>query len=77
MTLNEFNALSIQERQTTITGLFLADRRVAGQTAALYSVGNFFVEVWYDGGRNELTLMAAFDSPGLLEPYLSLINIGV
>jgi len=72
MTLNEFNLLSPKEKEVAVMkGVFLERRYEAGQTVALYSVGNFFAELWYDSTINEVTMLYGFRSPERLLPYLS------
>jgi len=75
MTLYEFNQLTPKEKEiATMEGEFLADRREAGQTVQLYGVGNFYVELWYDGLINEVTMLFAFRSLERLTPYLAQVR---
>lgn len=76
MTLYEFNALSPKEKEiATVNGKFIAERYEDGQTAALYSVGDFWVEIWYDAVVNEVLFLNGFRSTERLVPYLCDIDI--
>jgi hypothetical protein len=44
-------------------------------TANLYTVGSFYVEVWYDREHNSITAITCFDEVGRLDAYLSGISL--
>jgi len=54
-------------------GVFLSERMVFGYIIEIYALGNFFVEVWYGGLKDEETpyvKIKSFRSVKYLEPYL-------
>ncbi|PTQ92409.1 hypothetical protein C8P68_1129 [Mucilaginibacter yixingensis] len=78
MTLYEFNILSPKEQEiATVNGEFLETRKEAGQTVALYSISNFFVELWYDCTQNKITRLNSFKSISRLDPYVSQIHLKI
>lgn len=75
MTLYEFHALNETEKADAVWhGTFLADREDAGLRIQLYSLGSFYVEVFYDPLMNKITDFRAFNSNHLLVPYLAQIK---
>ncbi|MFC0513548.1 hypothetical protein ACFFGT_05025 [Mucilaginibacter angelicae] len=75
MTLEEFNSLSPKEKEiAAMSGNFIADRREAGLTIALYGVDRFYVELWYDSATNEITMLHSFQSLKKLAPYLDRVK---
>ncbi|MDX5422415.1 MAG: hypothetical protein LPK07_10745 [Hymenobacteraceae bacterium] len=77
MTLSQFNTYSIAARLEIIWehGNFLAFRGRRGYRIALYDLGNFFAEVWYNPETNFISLVRGFKSKKALEPYLNKINL--
>lgn len=75
MTLYEFNALPEKDKEiATMNGDFLADRRDAGLTIALYAVSDFYVELTYDSQANAITGLNSFRSLQRLAPYLAQVK---
>jgi hypothetical protein len=53
LTLDDFNALSEPEQATAIwQGTFLADRKENDLIVRLYSLNNFYAEVFYNAHTN-------------------------
>jgi len=56
LTLYDFNALTDHEKAEAVwKGNFLADREEDGFTVQLYSLDNFWVEVFYDKKSNQIS----------------------
>ena len=72
MTLYEFMALSSPQQLSAVwqQGQFLASRQQGDQRVNLYTMGAFFVEVFYSPSSNEITRHRAFVTSQLLLPYL-------
>lgn len=78
MTLYQFYMLSPKEKEVAaVNGEFLTDRREGSHTIALYAVGDFFVEIYYDNVQNAITMLAAFRTPERLNPYLDRIKLAL
>lgn len=77
MTLYKYNLLNEQEQSITLwlQGEFIADRREHNYSILLYQIYSFYVEVWYEGKKNEIYKFRCFSSIQQLEPYLSKIDI--
>ncbi len=72
MTLYEFTALSSDQQLNTVweQGRYLALRQEVDQRVGLYTLGTFFVEVFYDPAVNEFVRHRAFVTQRLLLPYV-------
>ncbi len=75
VTIYYFNGLDSTEKLnlTYFNGIFLSKRNVFGYITEIYSVGNFFVELWYGGlgaEENPFVKIKSFRSIKFLEPYL-------
>ena len=57
MTLYDFNALTLEEKQTTVwdIGVFLDNHITKEESINCYALDMFFVEVVYDGEHNVIT----------------------
>ncbi len=75
MTLYAFNALSTNDQYRLVWehGIFLLSRPVERSSLMLYAIGNFFVEIRYEPGSNQLSGCRSFRSTIALEPYLGTI----
>ena len=72
-TVLEFNAMPMNvQADIVITGDFLGDRKEGDFIVQLHRVNNFYVEVFYDPVRNEITGYEAFTNTERLVPYISL-----
>jgi len=58
-------------------GNFLGDREENGLRVQLYSIDNFYVEVFYDGVANKILRFRAFKSTNQLTPYLAHIKFNL
>ncbi len=51
-------------------GNFLGDRKEGDQWIQCYSLGTFYVEVYYDQAANQIIRLRSFSKAGELAPYL-------
>jgi hypothetical protein len=71
-----FKLLDIElQAEVTYAGVLLCQRQHYPYKINLYSVGNFFVEVWYDPSEDEIKSFRPFKSVELLESYLDKIKL--
>lgn len=71
ITLYQFNQLSENEKADTAwTGAYLGNRTEEDHIVQLYSLPDFYVEVYYSPGTNAITRFRAFKQLRLLAPYL-------
>lgn len=77
MGLYEFNALPESERLAHVweRSTYLLRRQLGTCWLNLYAVGDFFVEIRYDSGQNQITACRSFRSTMVLEAYLSQIDL--
>ncbi|MEZ2338363.1 hypothetical protein AB6735_22135 [Mucilaginibacter sp. RCC_168] len=75
LTLDDFNTLNEFEQAEAIwQGTFLADREENGLIVRLYSLNNFYAEVFYDAHVNKILRLTAFDKITQLGPYFAHIK---
>jgi hypothetical protein len=76
LTIYDFNRLSQAERAEHVFhfGTYLATCPERGN---LYSMGDFFAEVIYNGDVNEIQQVRAFRTQKNLEPYLEGLDISL
>ena len=75
LTLYDFNTLTDNEKADAVwQGSFLADRVAGGLAIQLYSLGSFYVEVFYDPQANNIMRFEAFTTSSSLVPYLAQIK---
>lgn len=73
VTLYEFNALDDNGRaEVAWTGTYLGQREEGDQIIQLYSLPDFYTEVFYDPAKNEITRIRGFKKLHLLTPYIQL-----
>ena len=76
LTLYQFNLLNDHLKAEAVwQGTFLDNRREGEYMVQLYSVGNFYVEVFYDQQINRIVHFRSFRTIRLLAPYLKKIKI--
>ncbi|WP_162055645.1 hypothetical protein [Pontibacter pamirensis] len=77
MCLLEFNAMPLKERVATVwrRGTFLDTRTAGNYGLALYHIGSFFCEMWYDPACNEIMFVQGFTSQALPEQYLATFEL--
>ena len=76
--LEEFNQLSDREKAEAIwQGNFLADREENGLIVQLYSLCDFYVEVYYDGLANKILRFRPFKNTSQLTPYIAHIKFNM
>ena len=75
--LYQFNALTDPEKAQAVLehGANLKTRKEDGFIINLYSLYNFYVEVWYDEGGNKIDRIRSFNSIDLLGPYIDDIDL--
>jgi hypothetical protein len=74
---NIFNFQTKEEKAvyTWEYGTFLASRMEDGHAINLYSVDDFFVEIWYTSERKLLQKVDSYSTYACFEPYLEDIVI--
>lgn len=78
LTLYEFNLLPDIELQAEYlweNGIYLHYREEKQKRIALYSLGNFYVEVWLDEQGKNIVKLRSFKTTEQLESYLPFINL--
>ena len=77
MNLNLFNTHTLAGRLEIIWahGNFIAYRGRRGYRIALYDLGNFFAEIWYNPENDYVSLVRGYKSKKALEPYLHQIDL--
>jgi hypothetical protein len=78
MDLYPFNFQDMQGQTALIWkhDTFICFREEGKNTVALFGMGKFFAEVWYNANMNEVKMARGFKSHQCLEPYLAAIKIG-
>jgi hypothetical protein len=74
MTLYEFNALTLEEKQTIVwnKGVFLDNHITKVERVNCYAIDKFFVEVVYDADHKVITEVRSFKSGSCLDKYSNL-----
>lgn len=75
--LYEYNSLEDDQKATLLwdQGIFLMNRVDEKYSYNLYSLFDFFVEVWYDSKNNSIEKFRTFKTLEALEPYLDRIDL--
>ena len=75
--LYEFNILPDDEKAQMVwdDGTFLTNKADEEKAVNLYSLSNFYVEIWYDKPHNRITNIRSFLSTSQLSPYLDDIDL--
>jgi hypothetical protein len=77
MTSYEFKSLDLNEQAVALLeGIYLEIRFEGEHTVQLYSLNDFYVEVYYSPKGNRIIKLVSFRSTKLLDPFLSYIKIG-
>ena len=78
-TLYEFNVLPENDKADVVWehGKFLSNRNIEGHGINLYSLNDYYVEIWYDQGTNKTIKIRSFKSTNPLDPYLEEITMGL
>ncbi|MEN0052320.1 MAG: hypothetical protein AAGC65_01560 [Mucilaginibacter sp.] len=75
MRLEEFNLLDINDQADYIWNYQpLDERRDETHSILLYSLPDFYAEVWYHWGDNRIVTIKAFRTIQALAPYIILSN---
>jgi hypothetical protein len=76
--LYQFNALTDPDKAQEVLeqGTNLKTRKDEGFIINLYSLSNFYVEVWYEEGRNRIGRIRSFRSIDQLSPCIDDIDLG-
>jgi hypothetical protein len=78
MTSDDFKALDHTEKtEAVLKAIFLADRSNDRCYIKLYSVANFYVEVFFDKSSNLIVRFRAFEHTIFVLPYLEELQIAV
>jgi hypothetical protein len=77
MTLQHFRALAPhkQNRKLIAEGVCIAERKHEELQALLFQVDNFYVEVYFFPGGDEVLFTRCFEGTKKLEPYLQDIDL--
>jgi hypothetical protein len=76
MTLYEYRALSeIKQADAVWSGVFIGHRVMGAYRIALYNLGEFFVEVYYEVRNNEITMIKVIDRRSKVLSDLANCNI--
>ena len=77
--LYEFNILPDGEKADNVWehGKFITNRVVEGHVINLYSLNDFYVEIWYHQSSNKIIKIRSFKSTNPLDPYLEEITMGL
>jgi hypothetical protein len=76
MDIYQFIELSTEEQVSNVwRGTFIANRNYKGFNVVLYSIDNFFVEVFYNQTENAITQIRPFRSQTRLMPYINSIDL--
>jgi hypothetical protein len=76
MKLSDFVKLSTDEQSEAASkGTFLGEREVKPYVIFLFTIDNFFAEVFFDEVQNRITRVKPFKSIRGLDPYLDAVNI--
>lgn len=71
ITLYDFLQMDPAEQYEAVwKGTFLGDRREDGLWVQCYSLENFYVEIFYDAGTNQVARLRSFSKFEQLAPYL-------
>jgi hypothetical protein len=71
ITFYDFLAMDEAEQYNSVwQGTFLGERREESLWIQCYSLGSFYVEVYYDAGANQLLRIRSFSKIEELAPYL-------
>ena len=73
LTLYEFHMLNDQEKSKAVflEGTYIDDRADDAHRIQFYRLYNFYVEVYYDAIKNEVTRYRSFNRLGQLAPYIA------
>ncbi|RFZ92929.1 hypothetical protein D0C36_16200 [Mucilaginibacter conchicola] len=76
MTMDVFNMLSLDEKADVVwSGTFLSDRIKDEFCIQLYSLPDFYVEVFYEVKANKIVDFRPFTDKQALVPYLAQIKL--
>lgn len=72
----EFQKLSLQERAEVLfeQGTFIALRQYYNQRLVLYTLFNFFVEIWYSPVENRIEKIEILKDDKIINLYISSMN---
>lgn len=77
ISLYEFNRLDIDSKYSLVWehGVFLMNRYEGNFKINLYSLFDFFIEIWYQSEMSSIEKIRTFKSLEALEPYLEKIKL--
>lgn len=75
----QYNMLKPDDQALTLweSGVFIMNRKEDKYQINLYSLFDFYVEVWYDSMMNSIKKFRTFKAVDVLEPYLDRINLNL
>ena len=76
MNINRFLQLESSEQENAVwDGVFITEIESEDGGIALFSVGNFFVEMLYNQEEKTILAIKPFESLRMIEPYLNKISL--
>ena len=76
MTIYEFIELDLHEKtEVAWNATFIADRIEQGDNVLLFSLDDFFIEIFYNVKDNEIITIRPFKNSRLFEPYSEGVDI--
>jgi hypothetical protein len=77
MHLTDFNLLDVPMQANLICqrGVYLSEREEDDCLVVLYSIHNYYVEVYYHLRDNDIVRFSSFHSESFLQPYLNKISL--
>jgi len=75
--IKEFSQLNFEKQCTTITfkGSLLMKKDFGVHKAYLFALGNFFVEIWFNGVKNQIHGINSFSSVRGLDMYTEGVDL--
>jgi len=75
--IKEFSKLNFEKQCTAITfkGSLLIKKDFGMHKAYLFSLGSFFVEIWFNGSKNEIHGINSFEAVRGLDMYIEDVEI--
>ena len=75
--LYEFNVLTEDQKAQMVWdfGTFITNKADGKKAVTLYSLSNFYVEIWYNQTENQINNIRSFSSIKQLSPYLDDMDV--
>ncbi len=75
--LEEYNELTEQEQMQLLhnDGVYVGKRKIGRQTAVLFQLYGFYIEVYYKQYRKQIDHTVTTDSADILQPYINQVSV--